>query len=105
MPRSYVIIMIKMGIASFKSKSDCGWLQHLSLLSHNLSALSRLLEESSFATTFQWCLFYILYIFAATCFGPCWPSSGGIHNYFRKFLHSQQIRCFVSVSISVLVSI
>jgi hypothetical protein len=38
------------------------------------------------------CLFYILYIFVATCFGPCWPSSGGMHNNFRKLLHSQRIR-------------
>jgi hypothetical protein len=27
---------------------------------------------------------FILYIFAATCFGPYWPSSGGIHNSFRN---------------------
>jgi hypothetical protein len=40
------------------------------------------------------CLFYILY-FAAACFGPRWPSSGGIHNYFRMLLHPQRIRCFV----------
>jgi hypothetical protein len=33
--------------------------------------------------------------FAATCFGPCWPSSSGIHNYFRKLLHPQRIRCLV----------
>jgi hypothetical protein len=32
---------------------------------------------------------FILY-FAATCFGPCWPSSCGIHSYFRKLLHPQQ---------------
>jgi hypothetical protein len=36
------------------------------------------------------CLFYS---FATTCFGSCWPSSGGIHNYFRKPLHSQRICC------------
>jgi hypothetical protein len=40
-------------------------------------------------------LFYILYIFATTCFGPCWPSSGRIHKYFTEVLHSQWIRCFV----------
>jgi hypothetical protein len=38
-------------------------------------------------------LFY-LYFIAATCFGRCWPSSSGIHNYFRKLLYLQWIRCF-----------
>jgi hypothetical protein len=33
-------------------------------------------------------------VFAATCFGPCWPSSGGIHNYFWKLLYSKRILCF-----------
>jgi hypothetical protein len=58
--------------------------------------ISRLLEEPSFATTFQgvYFIFYFLY-FAAACFGPCRPSSGGIHNYFMKLLHPQWIRCFV----------
>jgi hypothetical protein len=37
---------------------------------------------------------FVLY-FAATCFCPCWPSSGGIHNYFRKLLHPQRICYFV----------
>jgi hypothetical protein len=32
---------------------------------------------------------YIVYIFAATCFGSCWPSSGGIHNYSWKLPQSQ----------------
>jgi hypothetical protein len=27
---------------------------------------------------------FIYTYFAATCFGPRWPSSGGIHNIFRK---------------------
>jgi hypothetical protein len=36
---------------------------------------------------------YILY-FAATCFGPRWPSSGGIHYYFQEAT-SQRSRCFV----------
>jgi hypothetical protein len=35
---------------------------------------------------FSRCLFYILY-FAATYFGPCWPSSGGMHNYFINFIN------------------
>jgi hypothetical protein len=51
-----------------------------------------LLEELSLATTFQGVYFIF---FAAIFFGPCWPSSSGIHNYFRKLLHSQRIRCFV----------
>jgi hypothetical protein len=33
--------------------------------------------------------------FAPTCFGPCWPSSGGTHNYFSKLLYPQRIHCFV----------
>jgi hypothetical protein len=47
--------------------------------------LSRLLEEPPLATAFQGVYFIF---FAATCFGPCWPSSCGIHNYFRKLLHT-----------------
>jgi hypothetical protein len=46
------------------------------------------------------CLFHILYIFAATRFGPCWPSSGAIHNYSRKVPHSQRIRCFVLLGLA-----
>jgi hypothetical protein len=42
-----------------------------------LQTLSRLLEEPSLATTLQGV--YFIY-FAATCFGLCYPSSGGIHN-------------------------
>jgi hypothetical protein len=45
------------------------------------------------------CLFYIWY-FAATCFGPCWPSSGGILNCSRKLSHSQRIRCFVLLGLA-----
>jgi hypothetical protein len=33
---------------------------------------------------------FILYIFAATCFGTSWPSSSGIQNYFRKLLQPQR---------------
>jgi hypothetical protein len=51
-----------------------------------------LLEEQSLATTFN--VFIYIY-FAATCFGPSWPSSGGIHNYFREVTSLQRIRCFV----------
>jgi hypothetical protein len=54
--------------------------------------LSRLLQEPSLATTLQGVYFVF---FAATCFRPCWPSSAGIHNYFRKLLHPQRISCFV----------
>jgi hypothetical protein len=36
---------------------------------------------------------FMFYSFAAICFGPCWPSSSAIHNYFRKLLHPQRIRC------------
>jgi hypothetical protein len=54
--------------------------------------LSRLLEEPSLATTLQ-SVYFIF--FPATCFGPCWPSSGWIHNYFRKLLHPQHSCCFV----------
>jgi hypothetical protein len=43
---------------------------------------------------FKRCLFYLNFI-AATCFGPCWPSSGGIHSYFRKLLYLHRICCFV----------
>jgi hypothetical protein len=32
-------------------------------------------------------ILYFIY-FAAICFGPCWPSSDGIHNYSRKLPHS-----------------
>jgi hypothetical protein len=39
--------------------------------------------------TFQDVYSYILA--TATCFGPCWPSSGGIYNYCWKLLHLQQI--------------
>jgi hypothetical protein len=52
--------------------------------------LSRLLDEQSLATTLQG-VYFIFYIFAATFFGPCWPSSGGIHNYSNKLPHSQRI--------------
>jgi hypothetical protein len=27
-----------------------------------------------------------MFIFAAKCFGPCWPSSGKIHNYFLELI-------------------
>jgi hypothetical protein len=30
---------------------------------------------------------FIYIYFAATCFGPRWPSSGGIHNIFEKLPH------------------
>jgi hypothetical protein len=30
---------------------------------------------------------FIYIYFAATCFGPRWPSSGGIHNIFGKYGH------------------
>jgi hypothetical protein len=45
-----------------------------------MQIISRLLEELFLATTLQGVYFIF---FAATCFGPCWPSSGGIHNYFN----------------------
>jgi hypothetical protein len=35
---------------------------------------------------------FIYIYFAATCFGPRWPSSGGIHNYFREVSSLQRIR-------------
>jgi hypothetical protein len=38
---------------------------------------------------------FISIYFAAICFGPRWPSSGGIHNYFREVTSLQRIRCFV----------
>jgi hypothetical protein len=44
--------------------------------------LSKLLEEQFLATTFQG-VYFTFYIFAATWFGPYWPSSGGIHNYYH----------------------
>jgi hypothetical protein len=40
----------------------------------------------------QFKMFIYIY-FAATCFGPCWPSSSGIHNYFREVTSLQRIRC------------
>jgi hypothetical protein len=42
-------------------------------------------------------LFYILY-FAAICFGHCWPSSGGVHNYFREVTSLQRsvVLCYKS---------
>jgi hypothetical protein len=39
---------------------------------------------------------FIYIYFAATCFGPVWSSSGGIHNYFQEVTSLQRIRCFVS---------
>jgi hypothetical protein len=51
-------------------------------------ALLRLLEKPSI-TTLQGVYFIFYIFFAATYFGPCWPSSGGIHNYFGKLFHSQ----------------
>jgi hypothetical protein len=56
-----------------------------------------LLEEPSLAQLFK--VFIYIY-FAATCFGPRWPSSGGIYNYFRKLLHPQRIRCFVLLGLT-----
>jgi hypothetical protein len=37
---------------------------------------------------------YLFYIFfAATCFGSCWPSSGGIHNY-TQYLRLESLQNF-----------
>jgi hypothetical protein len=41
----------------------------------------------------------IILYFAATCFGPCWPSSGGIHNYIfnavcLKCIYTQSIHTY-----------
>jgi hypothetical protein len=38
---------------------------------------------------------FIYTYFAVKCFGPRWPSSGGIHSIFGKLPHSERIRCFV----------
>jgi hypothetical protein len=38
---------------------------------------------------------FIYTYFATTCFGPRWPSSDGIHNYFRDVTSLQRIRCFM----------
>jgi hypothetical protein len=46
--------------------------------------MSRLLEGPSSQQLFK--VFIYIY-FAATCFGPRWPSSGGIHNIFGKLPH------------------
>jgi hypothetical protein len=59
--------------------------------------MSRLLEEPSFATIFQGVYFVLFIYFAATCFGSCWPSSGGIRNYFMKVLQLQRIRCLFNM--------
>jgi hypothetical protein len=64
-----------------------------------LQNISRFLDEPSLATALQG-VYFIFYIFAATWFGPCWPSYGEIHNYFRKLLHSQRIRCFVLLNLT-----
>jgi hypothetical protein len=50
-----------------------------------LLVLSRSLEVSPFATTFWHVHSYIFA--AATCFGPCCSSSGGMYNYCWKLLH------------------
>jgi hypothetical protein len=42
------------------------------------------LEEPSLSTIFKE---FIYIYFAVTCFGPRWPSSGGIHNIFGKIPH------------------
>jgi hypothetical protein len=48
--------------------------------------IPRLLEEPSLVTIFK---VFILY-FAATCFGPCWPSSSGIHKpMLTKYINFQ----------------
>jgi hypothetical protein len=69
-----------------------------------MTILPRLLEEPSLATALQGDYFifyiYIFLYFAATCFGPCWPSSGRIHNYFRKLLHPQRIHCFLLLGLT-----
>jgi hypothetical protein len=62
--------------------------------------LSRLLEEPSLATIFN--VFIYIY-FAAACFSPRWPSSGGIHSYFREVLwktvqYYVLIQCFMSLT-------
>jgi hypothetical protein len=55
--------------------------------------LIKVIRKAVPRNNFKRCLFY-LYFVAATCFRPCWPSSGGIDNYFRKLLHLQRIRSF-----------
>jgi hypothetical protein len=40
---------------------------------------------------------FIYIYFAATCFGPRWPSSGGIHNYFREVTSLQRIHCLFCI--------
>jgi hypothetical protein len=35
---------------------------------------------------------FIYIYFAATCFGPRWPSSGGIHNYLLEVTPLQRIK-------------
>jgi hypothetical protein len=56
---------------------------------------SRSLEEPPPHNSTSRCLSYILYISTATCFGPWWPSSGRIHNYFGNLLHLQRIQYIV----------
>jgi hypothetical protein len=42
---------------------------------------------------------FIYIYFAATCFGPRWPASGGIHNNFREVTSLQRIRCFCVIGL------
>jgi hypothetical protein len=42
---------------------------------------------------------FIYIYFAVTCFGPRWPSSGGIHNYFLEVTSLQRIRCFCVIGL------
>jgi hypothetical protein len=67
----------------------------LDLCQHRLSTADHAKRyNSSLDNNSKRCLIY-LYFTAATCFGPCRPSSSGMHNYFRKLIHLQRIRCFV----------
>jgi hypothetical protein len=52
--------------------------------------LSRILEVPSLVSTFKDAYSYIFS--AATCFGLCWPSSSGIHNYCWKRSGRKYIR-------------
>jgi hypothetical protein len=68
-------------------------------LSVVLNNLSRLLEELSLAITGQGAYLYSYLHFATTCFGLCWPSSGGIYNILGSYLYHNGSVVFFVISL------
>jgi hypothetical protein len=49
-------------------------------------------KNRPFATIFQGVYFMLLLCFAATCFGPSWPSSGGILGSYFNYKGSMSMQ-------------